>query len=63
MSDELHDQISAIEDAVSRMPTDKCSVNGFLFQLPNVVVVDANLTGVWKNAPIFANDLAALNWK
>ena len=33
------------------------SVNGFLFQLPNVVVADAKLKGVWKNAPIFANDL------
>jgi len=39
------------------------SVNGFLFQLPNVVVADANLNGVWKNAPIFANDLSALSWK
>ena len=29
----------------------------------NVVVADAKLEGVWKNAPIFANDLAALSWK
>ena len=41
---------------------DDC-VNAFLFQLPNVVVADAKLEGVWKNAPIFANDLSALSWK
>jgi peptide/nickel transport system substrate-binding protein len=39
------------------------SVNGFLFQLPNLVIADAKLSGVWKNAPIFANDLSALSWK
>jgi peptide/nickel transport system substrate-binding protein len=41
---------------------DHC-VNAFLFQLANVVIADANLKGVWKNAPIFANDLSALSWK
>jgi len=41
---------------------DDC-VNAFLFQLPNVVVADANLKGVWTGAPIFANDLSALSWK
>ena len=51
----------ALVDAQHKLADD--SVNGFLFQLPNVVVADANLTGVWKNAPIFANDLAALKWK
>jgi len=51
----------ALVDAQHKLADD--SVNGFLFQLPNVVVTDANLTGVWKNAPIFVNDLAALKWK
>ncbi len=51
----------ALVDAQHKLADD--SVNGFLFQLPNVVVSDANLTGVWKSAPIFANDLAALKWK
>jgi peptide/nickel transport system substrate-binding protein len=41
---------------------DHC-VNVFLFQLANVVIADANLTGLWKNAPIFANDLSAVSWK
>ena len=51
----------ALVDAQHKLADD--SVNGFLFQLPNAVVADANLKGVWKNAPIFANDLAALSWK
>jgi peptide/nickel transport system substrate-binding protein len=38
-------------------------VNAFLFQLPNVVVANAKLQGLWKNAPIFANDLSAMSWK
>jgi peptide/nickel transport system substrate-binding protein len=51
----------ALMDAQHKLADD--SVNGFLFQLPNIVVADANLTGVWKNAPIFVNDLAAMKWK
>ncbi len=39
------------------------SVNGFLFQLPNITVADAKLTGQWKNAPIFVNDISAMSWK
>ena len=38
-------------------------VNAFLFQLPQVAISDANLSGVWKDSPIFANDLSALSWK
>ncbi|MGD0184892.1 MAG: ABC transporter substrate-binding protein [Roseiarcus sp.] len=45
-----------------RKLADDC-VNAFLFQFPNVVVASANLNGLWKNAPIFANDLSALSWK
>ncbi len=51
----------ALVDAQHKLADD--SVNGFLFQLPNIVVADAKLAGVWKNAPIFVNDLAALSWK
>jgi peptide/nickel transport system substrate-binding protein len=39
------------------------SVNAFLFQLPQVSIADAKLDGVWKDSPIFANDLSALSWK
>ncbi|MGO4871433.1 MAG: ABC transporter substrate-binding protein, partial [Roseiarcus sp.] len=45
-----------------RQIADDC-VNAFLFQLPNLVVADAKLNGVWKNAPIFVNDLSAMSWK
>jgi peptide/nickel transport system substrate-binding protein len=45
-----------------RKLADDC-VNAFLFQLPDVTVADAKLSGLWKDAPIFANDLSALSWK
>ena len=52
---------AAFTEASKRIAED--SVNGFLFQLPNVTVADAKLKGLWKNAPIFANDLSALSWQ
>ena len=48
--------------AAQKKIADDC-VNAFLFQLPQVGVADARLTGLWKNAPIFVTDLAALAWK
>jgi peptide/nickel transport system substrate-binding protein len=45
-----------------RQIADDC-VNAFLFQLPNIVVADARLKGLWKNAPIFVNDLSAMSWE
>jgi peptide/nickel transport system substrate-binding protein len=39
------------------------SVNVFLFQLPQITVADAKLTGLWKGQPIFVNDLSAMSWK
>jgi peptide/nickel transport system substrate-binding protein len=50
-----------LSDASKKLAAD--SVNGFLFQLPNVVVADAKLSGLWKGAPIFVNDLSGLSWK
>ncbi|HLW91135.1 MAG TPA: ABC transporter substrate-binding protein [Roseiarcus sp.] len=38
-------------------------VNVFLFQLQYLTVANANLQGLWKDAPIFVNDLSALSWK
>lgn len=34
----------------------------FLFELPKVGVWDAKLEGIWKNAPIQANDLTKAKW-
>ena len=48
--------------AAQKKIADDC-VNAFLFQLPQVGVADARLTGLWKNSPIFVTDLAALAWK
>ncbi len=52
---------AALVEAQKKIAED--CVNAFLFQLPNVVVADAKLQGLWKNAPIFANDLSAMSWK
>jgi peptide/nickel transport system substrate-binding protein len=51
----------AIGDAQRQIVKD--CVNVFLFQYPNVAVADAKLAGLWRNAPIFANDLSAMSWK
>ncbi len=41
---------------------DDC-VNAFLFQLQQITVANADLQGLWKDSPIFANDLSAMSWK
>jgi peptide/nickel transport system substrate-binding protein len=41
---------------------DDC-VNAFLFQLQQINVENANLQGLWKDSPIFVNDLSAMSWK
>jgi hypothetical protein len=48
---------AALGEAQKKLAED--SVNAFLFQLPNVTVADAKLKGLWKNAPIFVNDISA----
>ena len=48
---------AALGEAQKKLAED--CVNAFLFQLPNVTVADAKLKGLWKNAPIFVNDLSA----
>ncbi len=37
-------------------------VNGFLFQLAKTGVANANIQGLWENAPVPANDLTAVRW-
>ncbi|MCJ0765306.1 ABC transporter substrate-binding protein [Variovorax terrae] len=39
------------------------AVNGFLFAPQWATVTSAKLSGVWKDQPIFVNDLSALAWK
>jgi len=38
------------------------AVNGFLFQLARTAVMRKGLKGVWKNSPMFVNDLAGMSW-
>ena len=38
------------------------AVHGFLYQPQWVTVARKNLRGLWKDMPIFANDLSALSW-
>jgi peptide/nickel transport system substrate-binding protein len=52
---------AALGDAQRQIVKD--CVNVFLFQLPDVTVADARLQGLWKNAPIFVNDVGAMSWK
>ncbi|MEM8630260.1 MAG: ABC transporter substrate-binding protein [Pseudomonadota bacterium] len=37
-------------------------VNGYLFQLARTGVANANLDGLWANAPTQANDLTGVSW-
>jgi peptide/nickel transport system substrate-binding protein len=37
-------------------------VNGYLFQLAALTVAKAGVQGLWANAPVAANDLAAISW-
>ncbi|MSP81928.1 MAG: ABC transporter substrate-binding protein [Alphaproteobacteria bacterium] len=39
------------------------AVNAFLFQLPKIGVWRAELSGLWTNSPIQANDIAAAVWR
>ena len=39
------------------------AVNVFLYLLPQVTVAKKGLVGLWRDSPIFANDLAALRWE
>lgn len=39
------------------------SVNGYLFNLAKVSVYKKGLVGLWKNGPIFANDLTVVSWQ
>lgn len=38
------------------------AVNGYLFQLPRVVVVRKGLNGVWSDLPFFVTDVANMSW-
>ena len=39
------------------------AVNVFLYVLPQVTIAKRGVVGLWRNSPIFANDLAAVSWQ
>ena len=47
-------------DAQKMLATD--AANGFLFQPQWPTIAKKNVKGLWKDLPIFANDLSALSW-
>ncbi len=38
------------------------AVNGYIFQLPRIIVTREGLNGVWKDLPLFATDVARMSW-
>ena len=38
------------------------SANVFLYQPQLITIAARGLRGLWKDAPIFANDIAAMSW-
>ena len=55
------DARSTILKAAQRMISDDY-VNGYLFQLASATVANANIVGLWHNAPTQATDLTAVYW-
>ena len=38
------------------------SVHAFLYSNQWITVANKNLKGLWKDMPVFVNDLSALSW-
>ncbi|MBP9942665.1 MAG: ABC transporter substrate-binding protein, partial [Comamonas sp.] len=38
------------------------AVHGFLYQPQWVTIANKNLRGLWKDMPVFVNDLSAMYW-
>ena len=54
------DRAKLLGDAQRMLAND--SVNAYLYQPQWITVADKNLKGLWKDMPIFVNDVAALSW-
>ena len=54
-------RLAALGEVQRKLSED--AVNGYLFQLAQVTVSDRRLHGLWKDSPVFANDLSALTWE
>ncbi len=58
---DVAEQNRAWGDAQRKIAAD--AVNVFLFELPRVAVARSGLRGLWTNAPMFINDVAAMRWE
>ena len=54
------DRAKLLGDAQRMLAND--AVNAYLYQPQWITVANKNLKGLWKDMPIFANDVAALSW-
>jgi peptide/nickel transport system substrate-binding protein len=55
------ERLKLIGDAQTMLARD--CVNVFLFQLPQITISNADLRGLWKDSPIFANDMSSVSWR
>ncbi len=60
-STNAQDRLKLLADMQRQIATDQ--VNAFMFILPQFMVCNKRLTGLWSSSPVFANDLAALRWQ
>ncbi len=66
----LMDELNAATDPAERTRINQAAqqmiaddyVNGYLFQLAKTGVANANIVGLWENAPTQANDLTGVSW-
>lgn len=55
------ERLRLIGDAQRQLASDAANI--YLFQLPQIVVANKRLKGLWSSSPIFANDMAAVSWQ
>jgi peptide/nickel transport system substrate-binding protein len=56
-----NERLQGLGDAQRLLAQD--AVNAYLFQLPQITIADRRLQGLWKDSPIFANDMASVHWE
>lgn len=54
-------RLAVLGDAQRMLTAD--AVNAYLFQLQQITVAKKGLKGLWKDSPIFANDMTAVSWE
>ena len=58
----FHQQHAARAEAEAQRLLAEDSVHAFLYSNQWITVANKNLKGLWKDMPVFANDLSALSW-